>query len=321
MEKREHPKEKSELHPRNRHRARYDFKQLIKSCPELAPYVQINPYGDESVDFFNPDAVKMLNTALLKHFYDLVYWDIPPHYLCPPIPGRADYIHHIAEWLGRGNKGIIPQGAKFTCLDIGVGANCVYPIIGNKEYGWSFIGTEIDAIALEAAAKTIEMNPKLHQKVTFRLQNNPKKIFEDLLQQDEMIDLVICNPPFHASLAEARAGSIRKLSNLKGEKVTKAVLNFGGQKKELWCDGGEEAFVLRMIRESAQFDLNCCWFSTLISKSSTIDPAYDLLEELEAFDAKILPMGQGNKISRILTWTFLDEAQQKKWSAERWKGE
>jgi len=94
--KKEHPKEKSRLHPRNKHRERYDFKLLIESSPELAQFVKMNIYNDESIDFFNPDAVKALNKALLKYFYDIENWDIPEGYLCPPIPGRADYIHHIA---------------------------------------------------------------------------------------------------------------------------------------------------------------------------------------------------------------------------------
>ncbi|MEI8048680.1 MAG: RlmF-related methyltransferase, partial [Bacteroidota bacterium] len=147
-EKREHPKEKSKMHPRNKHRERYDFKQLIGSCPELAEFVRPNVYDDDSIDFFDPEAVKMLNKALLKHYYDLGYWDIPKNYLCPPIPGRADYIHHIADLLGSKNKGQIPTGEKIKCLDIGVGANCVYPVIGNKEYGWSFIGCDIDAVSI-----------------------------------------------------------------------------------------------------------------------------------------------------------------------------
>ncbi|MCD6347242.1 MAG: RlmF-related methyltransferase [Bacteroidales bacterium] len=41
--------------------------------------------------------------------------------------------------------------------------------------------------------------------------------------------LSVCNPPFHASTEEAQAVSVRKLTNLKGEKPTKPVLNFGGQ--------------------------------------------------------------------------------------------
>lgn len=71
--KREHPKEKTQLHPRNKHRERYDFKQLIEGCPELAQYVNVNVYNDESIDFFNPEAVKMLNKALLKHYYNKTY--------------------------------------------------------------------------------------------------------------------------------------------------------------------------------------------------------------------------------------------------------
>ena len=71
--KKEHPKLKSELHTRNRHRERYDFKQLIETCPELASFVQLNIYNDETIDFFNPDAVKMLNKALLKRYYYIDY--------------------------------------------------------------------------------------------------------------------------------------------------------------------------------------------------------------------------------------------------------
>ena len=64
--KKDHPREKSGLHPRNIHRERYDFKQLIKSCPELSPFVALNAFNDLSVDFFDPQAVFMVNRALLK---------------------------------------------------------------------------------------------------------------------------------------------------------------------------------------------------------------------------------------------------------------
>ena len=155
-----HPKEKSELHPRNRHRERYDFKALIQSCPPLAPFVSLNKYHDESIDFANPDAVKMLNKALLKHFYDIDFWDIPPKFLCPPIPGRADYIHHVADLLAATNDGEIPTGLHIKCLDIGVGANCVYPIIGHKEYGWSFVGSDIDRLSLLPLTK---LSPRIQR--------------------------------------------------------------------------------------------------------------------------------------------------------------
>jgi len=319
--KKEHPKVKSKLHKRNKHRERYDFKQLTSSCPELAPFVKLNNYKDESIDFSDAAAVKMLNKALLKHFYDIENWDIPENYLCPPIPGRADYIHHISDILCASNYGKFPKGENVTCLDIGTGANCVYPLIGQKEYGWKFIGTDIDPVAIENGNKILEQNPSLKEKIELRLQNNSKDFFYGILQKDEQIDLTVCNPPFHASLSEAKSANIRKVSNLKQQKVNKPELNFGGQNNELWCEGGEERFVREMIRESKKFADSCFWFSTLISKQASLKLAYTTLEKDEAFEIKTIPMGQGNKISRILMWTFLNKEQQNNWRNNRWKEE
>jgi len=316
--KKEHPKEKTKLHPRNKHRERYDFKQLIASCAELKPFVKLNEYKDESIDFFNAEAVKTLNKALLKHFYSIEHWDIPKNYLCPPIPGRADYLHYAADLLGSMNNGKIPTGEKIKCLDIGVGANCVYPIIGTKEYGWNFIGTDIDTVAVESANKIIELNPSLKNKIEIRLQHNPKDILYGVLKKDERIDLSICNPPFHASLEEAQAGTIRKLSNLKGKKITKANLNFGGQNNELWCKGGELGFIRDMIRQSKQFSESVFWFSTSVSKQSNLNAIYQELEKAKVFDVKTIPMGQGNKTSRVVAWTFLSKEEQLTWVKEKW---
>jgi 23S rRNA (adenine1618-N6)-methyltransferase len=317
--KREHPKEKITLHPRNRHRMRYDFKLLIESCPELGQFVRPNPYGDDSIDFFNPEAVLMLNKALLNHYYGILNWGIPAGYLCPPIPGRADYIHHIAELLGSSNLGNIPPGAKINCLDIGIGANCVYPVIGIKEYGWSFVGSDIDPVAMESANNIIESNPVLKGKVELRMQNNLKNIFEGIIKNDEYFDLTICNPPFHASLAEAQSGTQRKLGNLNSGKSDNPILNFGGQQRELWCEGGEIRFVKDMIYQSKRFSNTCFWFSTLVSKESNLRQVYSFLKIVEAAEIKTIPMGQGNKISRIVAWTFLTKREQEKWTGLRWK--
>lgn len=314
--KKEHPQVKSGLHPRNKHRERYDFKQLITSCPELATFVKLNDYEDESIDFFDPQAVKMLNKALLKHYYDIEYWNIPNNYLCPPIPGRADYIHHIADVISQNGK--VPIGSQIKCLDIGVGANCVYPIIGNKEYGWSFIGSDIDPVSIASAKMIVDKNPALKGKIEVRLQSNRTAIFQGILKKDERIDLSICNPPFHASAAEAQQGTTRKLKNLTGQKPTKALLNFGGRHNELWCEGGEEKFVRDMIKQSKLFSSSCFWFSTLISKQDHLQSAYKTLETVAAVETKTIPMSQGNKTSRLLAWTFLRPEQQEIWRSSRW---
>ncbi|NEW83366.1 MAG: 23S rRNA (adenine(1618)-N(6))-methyltransferase RlmF, partial [Mariniphaga sp.] len=249
--------------------------------------------------------------------YEIDYWDIPVGYLCPPIPGRADYIHHIADLLGSCNQGKIPTGSKVTCLDIGVGANCVYPIIGIKEYGWSFICSDTDPVSIESAGKIMEMNPVLKGKIEIRQQNHPKDIFTGIIQYDELIDLTVCNPPFHTSLAAAQSGTLRKLNNLNSKRVPKPILNFGGQNSELWCEGGEERFVSDMIYQSKRFAQSIFWFSTLISKESNLKSVYEMLNRSEAIEVKTIQMGQGNKISRIVAWTFLTQEQQKEWM-KRW---
>ncbi len=318
--KKDHPKEKTRLHPRNRHRERYDFKALVATCPELAQFVTLNVYKDESIAFSDPEAVKMLNKALLNHFYGISSWDIPPGYLCPPIPGRADYIHHLADLLGSKNFGKIPTGVNIRCLDIGTGANCVYPIIGNKEYGWSFIGSDIDPVAIESANKIIDLNTELKESVVVRLQPQPNDIFFGIIQPEELFDLSVCNPPFHGSQAEAQSGTLRKLNNLNPQKVTEPVLNFGGQNSELWCKGGEEKFVRDMVRQSKFFAESCFWYSTLISKQSHLKSVYEALEKERAVEVKTIPMGQGNKSSRVVAWTFLTHEQQGAWRNSRWKG-
>lgn len=309
---------KTNLHKRNKHQTRYDFTLLLKKCPELASFVAENKYGDETIDFFNPDAVKALNKALLMHYYDIESWDIPEGYLCPPIPGRADYIHYIADVLSGSNFGKIPTGSKIKCLDIGVGANCVYPIIGTSEYGWSFIGSDIDPVALESAKKIIAGTPRLSKNVECRLQEKSTETFFGIIEKGEMIDLAICNPPFHSSMEEATEGTLRKLSNLKKKKVTKAELNFGGTNNELWTEGGEKQFITKMIKQSTQFAKSCCWFSTLVSKKSNLKYIYDALEEVKVGEYKTIEMGTSNKSSRIVAWTFLTVKEEKDWAEERW---
>ena len=317
--KKELPKEKDKLHPRNKNRERYDFKQLIDCYPELADYVRPNLYGDESIDFADPEAVKALNKAILQLHYSIVNWSVPNGYLCPPIPGRADYIHHIADFLSRNNYGKIPTGSKIKCFDIGVGASCIYPIIGNKEYGWSFIGADIDPVAVESANNIIETNPGLKGNVVCKLQNNPKDFFYGIIRRDEFIDLSICNPPFHASAEEAKSATIRKIHSLKLNKKEEPILNFGGRNNELWCDGGEEKFIRNMIFQSKKFADSCFCFSSLVSKESNLKNVYRNLEQVEAFAVETIPMGQGNKTSRIVVWTFLDTEAQNKWKNTRWK--
>lgn len=305
--------EKKNLHSRNQHRLGYDFDSLIKILPELKNFVGINEHQIQTLDFSNPDAVKALNKALLLAYYDIHFWEIPSTFLCPPIPGRVDYIHYLADLLAQSNNGIIPKGEAVQGLDIGVGANCIYPILGNAVYGWSFVGTDIDEKAIQNCKKIIEKNPKLMDAISLQLQTEPRFIFKNIMESGDKFAFTICNPPFHNSKEEATKVALRKVNNLNTNKTNTPTLNFGGQNAELWCPGGELGFITQMIYESAKYPMHCLWYTTLVSKQAHLNSLYKTLNKVNAANITTIDMAQGQKTSRILAWTFLTEKQQKEW--------
>ena len=308
---------KKTLHPRNFHNDRYDFTTLIKSQDSLKEFVKPNKYGDLSIDFANPDALIALNKALLSHFYGIKNWEIPKGYLCPPIPGRADYIHHIADLLALSNNGKIPKGKTIKGLDVGVGANCIYPIIGVSIYSWQFLGSDIEKVSIESVLNIINSNEILKENIKVKQQENPSNIFVNIINKDEKYDFTLCNPPFHKSLDEALAGNKRKVQNLTKQKNKKSALNFGGKNNELWCEGGEIAFIKNMIKESLEFSKNCLWFTTLVSKKENLPFIYKALKDVKTVEVKTIEMAHGQKISRIIAWTFLSKDEQKAWAKNR----
>ncbi|MDH4395869.1 MAG: 23S rRNA (adenine(1618)-N(6))-methyltransferase RlmF [Limnobacter sp.] len=302
------------LHPRNLHNNGYDFPALVETFPALKDFVKPNKFGDQSVDFADPAAVKALNCALLLHHYGIAGWNVPKGYLCPPIPGRVDYIHHVADLLqsvgiGRGDKDV-------RMLDIGTGANGIYSLLAAKAYGWQCTASDIDPAALNNLAAIVDKNPSLMDQVQLRLQTEPSRIFNGIIKPNDQFDVSVCNPPFHASQHEAMKSNRRKVNSLAHSKnksetpKTKSMnkpspaLNFGGVSSELWCEGGEIAFLKTMINESKTFGKQCRWFTTLVSKADNLKPVQWLLHDLQAKKVKVIDMQQGNKSTRILAWTF-----------------
>lgn len=318
-------KVKAGLHKRNLHQGRYDFNLLTRAVPELKAYVVSNPTGDASINFSDPVAVKLLNKALLAHHYAVTQWDIPPGYLCPPIPGRADYIHRLADLLADDCGGSAP--ARVKALDIGVGANCIYPIVGATQYDWHYVGSDIDPVSVKNSHQIVSDNSVLQDQIECRLQKNSRYLFKGIIEADEFYHVTTCNPPFHKSLQEAQQGSERKISNLSANKVKRGqkresssvkaspILNFGGQQAELWCSGGEAAFIKNMAFESREFAQQVLWFSTLISKKDNIRWMRKNLEKAGAKEIQIVEMSQGQKNSRFIAWTFHTKPERQQWLA------
>ncbi|MGJ8581502.1 MAG: 23S rRNA (adenine(1618)-N(6))-methyltransferase RlmF [Psychromonas sp.] len=305
---------KGTLHPRNLHQGQYDFATLIKACPELESHVIQNPRRALSINFSDPQSVLLLNKALLAHFYDIAFWQIPDGYLCPPIPGRVDYLHYIADLLSESFQGNVPKGARIKGLDIGCGANCIYPILGSRSYDWSFVGVDIDTLAVKTASLLIKANPNISKKVTIRHQQNKQQILTGVIKTADRFAFTLCNPPFHSSMDAAGAGTQLKRKNLNKKAVepisdATSALNFAGKEHELSCAGGEIAFVKQMVTESSKFKSQVCWFTCLLSKGENVAPIKKLLMQYNAHDIKVVEMTQGHKISRFIAWSFLTEEQ------------
>ena len=91
--------EKARLHARNKNRERYDLNALTISNPELKKHIMPNKFGVKSVDFSNPLAVKLLNKALLNHYYGIKNWEFPDKNLQPRKAPRTIDLVHVRDLL------------------------------------------------------------------------------------------------------------------------------------------------------------------------------------------------------------------------------
>lgn len=287
---------KKGLHKSNAHNKGYDFKALVQSYPELEEVLIQNVAGEPTIDFANPKAVKLLNSALLKQHYNIAFWEFPDDNLCPPIPGRVDYIHHLNDLIKTSE---IKEGVKV--LDIGTGASCIYPLLGAKVYGWNFVGTDISKQSLGYARHIVRKN-ELQKYIQFKFQPNSEHIFEGILTEDDMFTVTMCNPPFYTSAQEAQEANTRKQKNLG---LTSTVRNFSGEAQELWYKGGEKAFLHTYLYESSKFKEQCIWYTSLVSKKEHVASMEKSLKKLGATSFKVIPMHQGHKITRIVAWSFV----------------
>jgi 23S rRNA (adenine1618-N6)-methyltransferase len=280
------------VHPKNPFAKDYDFDTLIQQYPILKKFVFVNDYGNKSIKFSDQQAVKALNSALLKVHYGLDYWDIPEDNLCPPIPGRLDYLLHIADLVAK---------PEVRLLDIGAGANLIYPILGTCHFNWQCTASEVDIDSLKNAQEIIDKNSILN-KTDLRPQKFKNSILENIIRPDDAFDVVVCNPPFYKNRFDAQQRNQRKVQNLKLQDDDS--LNFGGRSNELWYKGGEEAFVKKMAAESIQFKDQVKWFTSLISRKENLKNIKRAINKTLASDIRVIDMEQGNKKSRFIGWSF-----------------
>lgn len=288
------------------HKNNYNFEVLIDTYPKLQPFVFKNTYGNLTIDFSEAKAVRVLNSAILKADYGINYWQFDDNNLTPPIPSRVAYIHILNDLLQTCNL-----NKNVQVLDIGTGANCIYPLLGQSVYNWQFVGTDVNKNSIKQAKQIIAKN-HLEDKISIRLQNNPNQIFQGVLAKTDIFALTMCNPPFYKDEVEANSATLKKLKGLNNE-TNSVSRNFSGISNELWYKGGEKAFLHNYLYESSLFKNQCFWYTTLVSNKENVKSMYVSLNKLGATTIKTLPIKIGQKKSRVVAWTFLNEDQQKQW--------
>ena len=279
------------LHPKNKFKNGYNFDELIIKNPALKEFVAKNQFDTVTIDFSNPEAVRELNKALIFSLDKISNWNFPKENLCPPIPGRLDYIHYLADFLSLKGEAKI--------LDIGTGATCIYPLLGVSEYDWNFVATDIDLDSLDIAQDIIDDN-KLREKIELRQQFKEENILKGIIVDGDSFSAVMCNPPFYKSAEEAQGANGRKSRNLGNN----AVRNFAGNNNELWYIGGEKAFLHNYLYESSLYRTSSKWFTSLVSKKENVKSLEKSSKKLGATEFKVIPMQQGNKVTRIVAWKF-----------------
>ena len=277
------------MHPNNVHQEDYDMTGLGVSYPPLKAFITKNPSGLQTIDFANSKAVLALNKALLKKEYGITKWELPQGYLCPPIPGRADYIHHLSDLLS-------PQ-KNVTGLDLGTGANAIYTLLGHTIYNWKMVGCDSNAASVAIAQQN---TVAYASHIEIRHQSNKSNLLKGIIKPKEYYNFMMCNPPFYSSQQAAIKANRHKINSLNTGITGR---NFAGQSNELWCNGGEALFIKRIIKESVQFSSQVGWFTSLVSRKENLSKLIKQLDKTGAIH-RIIPMSQGQKKSRFIAWTF-----------------
>ncbi|KAK2078875.1 hypothetical protein QBZ16_002565 [Prototheca wickerhamii] len=305
-----------------------DFAALAGQYPALQPFVlQRRPGARPTIDFGDPRACAALTTALLAHDFG-IRWSLPEGHLIPPLTGRSNYIHWLQDLLDLSS----PKGQPIRGLDIGTGANLIYPLLGARLCGWAFVGSDVSRGALAAAAKLREANLELADRIELRhvpMQPEQLRFFDgeggsDAVGGTHQTD---CRDGALVPSADndiqgvgtgILSGAIRNGDPLFAfsmcnppffESMEEAGLNpatgFGGTELEMVYPGGEAAFVLAMARDSTTVNRRVHWFTTMVGKKATLKSLRAALHTLGVRALRTTEFSQGRTSRWAVAWSWL----------------
>ena len=339
------------MHPRSAFReGNPDFGALAERHPSLRPHLVRRGASRDgakprwTLDFASWDATVALNAALLADAYDVRGWSIPRGYLCPAVANRANYVHWIEDLLEQSRPaalGSATRGPAIRGLDVGVGANCVYPLIGAARNGWSFVGTDVTDAALEAARRNADANPRLAPLIEIRdarirgeseanlpraEEGDPAPIFarvradEDRDAERDRLDAARDAAASSSSTTKKKKIETRGFAftmcnppffESEADAKGNAGTDFGGVASEMACAGGELAFVSRILAESsASADARrfAHWYTTMCGKKETVKRLRAMLRTRGAKAVRETTFYQGKTRRWGVAWSFVATA-------------
>lgn len=286
------------MHPENKYFENPpDFKLLAAKYPLFDKFVFQNKFGSFSINWKDRNALKELTRTLLIEDFNLSYWDIPDGYLIPSITSRCNYIHWIKDLLNS-DEFDLDKNEKIIGIDIGTGANCIYPLLGHQIFNWDFKASDINEESLNIAETIVEEN-NLKSFITLCHQHDSFKIFENIIKKNDFFFFSMCNPPYFSLEEEIKHDNPNTACEYNS--------------KEVYCEGGEFKFIIRMIEESEKFKFNVLWFTTLIGKKITLDKILKIISKNSYVKIiKKTTFYQGKLARWGLSWTYFTTDQLQK---------
>ena len=275
-----------------------DFLILIKEFPDLKKYIiKQNEEKLEEISFewSNNNLSLLMTKSILDYYFNIKYYNIPKGYLIPPIPSRLNYLNLINKILIKEINSQSRYSSDIIGIDIGTGANIIYPILGNSIFNWKFICSEINDESYNNAKLILEKN-NLENEINLIKQKNKNNIFLNILNQENKYIFSLCNPPYYDYETEIKLD----------EKKRDNEFNFD----EVYYKKGEFGFFQRYFIESTCYKKNVYLFSILIGKKANMENINDIMNTndnkniIKKFN--IQKIQTGNNLRYIIYWSFFD---------------
>ena len=354
------------IHPRNRYAmAEPNFSELGNLYPSLRPFliplvsedekIPVKPsfqieterntsaefdFGKATrkratIDFSNPVACRELTKVLLLHDFH-ISWNIPDGVLVPTLTNRINYLEWLQDLFTL--EGPRDLSIKPTVLDVGCGANLIYPLLGSAILKWYFVGVDVSKTAIEWAEKNRIANPELAELIEIRQVPPTKQQIEFFSKNVKTVEglLARTEPPssaneFHDNFPVKRNQTDKEQGIISvalkpNESVTFTMCNppffesleeagsnpataYGGSHLEMAYPGGELEFVRNMVKDSKTIWNRVHWFTTMVGKKSTMkkirSELYDLTGDTwKDIIVRSTEFVQGKTMRWGLAWSF-----------------